>query len=112
MDLGELPREQWTHIQADPMPFRVWIGEGYLVQAYHEQEGIVRLTVNSVKREGRKWADRIPWDDLHAIKVACGYGKQDAVEVYPPTRDTVNVANMRHLWVLPYQLPFAWRRDG
>jgi hypothetical protein len=33
----------------------------------------------------------------------------DAVEVYPPAGDVVNVANMRHLWVLRDRLPFAWR---
>lgn len=34
-----------------------------------------------------------------------------AVEIYPAERDIVNVANMRHLWVLPERLPFGWRRD-
>lgn len=91
------------------MPTNVWIGDGYLVQAYDEAGGVVRLTVNSVQHNGRSWADRIPWDDLQAIKSACGFGDRDAVEVYPPTKDVVNVSNMRHLWVLPEPLAFAWR---
>ena len=34
------------------------------------------------------------------------------MEVYPRTADLVNVANMRHLWVLPELLPFAWRKGA
>jgi hypothetical protein len=60
--------------------------------------------------EGDRWADNITWDELQALKTQCGYGGHDAVEVYPPTRDVVNVANIRHLWVLAEKLPFAWRK--
>ena len=33
-----------------------------------------------------------------------------AVEVFPADDQVVNVANMRHLWVLPEPLPFAWEK--
>ncbi|MNK58672.1 hypothetical protein D3C87_777620 [compost metagenome] len=112
--LSEIPRERWPAFVpgVTTIPFKAWIGEGYLVQAYEERDGIIRLTVNSVERVGRHWADRIPWDDLQAIKACCGYGDRDAVEVYPRARDLVNVARMRHLWVLPELVPFAWRAEG
>lgn len=116
MILGEVLKENWpTFTGMTITPTMVWMGGGYLVQAYDEPGGIVRLTVNSVIRDqqnSRHWADRIPWDDLQAIKSACGYGDRDAVEVYPRTVDLVNVANMRHLWVLPEPVAFAWRKGG
>lgn len=31
-----------------------------------------------------------------------------AVEIYPEQQNQINVANMRHLWVLPARLDFAW----
>lgn len=96
-----------------PTPNRVWLGGEYLVQIYDAPGGYARLTVSSTKRVGRSWADGIPWDDLQAIKSACGFGSRDAAELYPPTREVVNVANMRHLWLLPEgeRLPFGWRKD-
>jgi hypothetical protein len=112
MQLAALEKAFWPKGHEDPKRVKVWVGGGYLVQAFDEAGGVVRLTVNSAKNDGRNWADRIPWDDLQAIKSACGYGDRDAVEVYPPTRDVVNVANMRHLWVLSDPLPFAWRRGA
>ena len=120
MILSEIPEIQWppsAKARMTKLPVRVWIGCGYLVQAYDEADGVVRLTVNSTKHESLRWADGIRWDDLQAIKSACGYGDRDAVEVYPRTADVVNVANMRHLWILPDQhaseqaIPFAWRKE-
>lgn len=57
-------------------------------------------------------SDGITWDDLQWIKRAAGYGDREAVEVYPLDDDVVNVANMRHLWILPagQRLPFGLDR--
>jgi hypothetical protein len=46
---------------------------------------------------------------LQRLKAECGYADRDAVEVYPRERDVVNVANLRHLWVMREPLAFAWR---
>lgn len=81
-----------------------------MVQQYDEPNGVIRLSINSTTRQGRRWADGLTWDTLQDIKSACGYGDRDAVEVYPPRIDEVNVANMRHLWILPVPLSFVWRR--
>ncbi|WP_441316779.1 DUF7694 domain-containing protein [Halomonas sp. hl-4] len=32
------------------------------------------------------------------------------MEVYPDDANIVNVSNMRHLWVLPEQPAFMWRK--
>ncbi|EOG1815585.1 hypothetical protein ACK3RA_000943 [Enterobacter hormaechei] len=49
-------------------------------------------------------------DALQEIKSAVGYGDRDAVEIYPRDSDVVNVANMRHLWITPEPIAFAWRK--
>ena len=59
MLLTEIPRDRWPsgpHLTI--IPAKVWIGDGYLVQAYDEPGGVVRLTVNSTNHSGRNWADR------------------------------------------------------
>jgi hypothetical protein len=90
----------------------VWRSRGFLAQCFAELDGIGRLSVNrtTVDPVTRRWDEAITWDDLQRIKRECGFGQQDAVEVYPADRDVVNVANMRHLWIMPGELPFKWRR--
>ena len=39
-----------------------------------------------------------------------GYADADALELYPMAADVVNVANLRHLWVMRDAVSFAWRR--
>jgi len=118
MSLLEVPRDQWPDTEGMTLePSRVAIiGGAYLVQVYEEADSITRLTVcstNATSRMGQiRFADGIPWDHLQEVKRVMGYGGLDAVEVYPPGDDLVNRANMRHLWVLPYRLPFVWRHDA
>lgn len=119
MNLGvqEIPREDWPQsagrMTLEPSRMAI-VGGAYLVQVFQEPDGITRLTVcgtNATRsRMGKvRFSDGIPWDHLQEVKRIIGYGKRDAVEVYPPDDDLVDMANMRHLWVLPYRLPFAWR---
>ena len=56
-----------------------------------------------------RWKDDITWDELQEIKRQAGYGNQMAVEIYPDDLDIVNVANMRHLWILDEPLPIGWK---
>lgn len=82
----------------------------FLVQEFEAQApAVVRLSINRVELAGDRWVDGISWEELQRIKSECGYGQADAVEIYPPKDDEVNVANMRHLWVLRDPLSFAWR---
>jgi hypothetical protein len=109
--LTEIPRWEWpAAAPPDPKRMRIFQSRDLLVQEFFEGDQIVRLSVNVVRLRGDgRWEDGITWDRLQAVKDALGYAERDAVEVFPAQRDLVNVANMRHLWVLPYRLPFAWR---
>jgi hypothetical protein len=53
--------------------------------------------------------DGIGWDDLQRLKGEAGYGEYCAVEIYPPDADVVNVANMRHLFILKSPPAMMWR---
>ena len=107
------PVERW-HMIPDPAPRAVYLSGLFTAQIFDEPNGITRLTVSSripdPDRPGCGLGN-ITWDELMLIKCALGFADQDAVEVYPPIKDVVNVANMRHLWVLPEPLPFVWRKE-
>lgn len=101
---GELPPH-------DQNLMRVFRSRYFLAQFYTEASGVFRLSVNrtSIDDSG-KWEDGITWDDLMAVKREIGFGEWDAVEAYPRDSDVVNVANVRHLWILPERPPYFWKR--
>lgn len=71
-----------------------------------------RLSVNKNKlRPDGTYETGFTWDTLQRVKLECGMGDHSAVEVFPATRNLINVSNMRHLWVfkLGVTLPFEWR---
>ena len=97
-------------MQRPNAPKEVYKSSEFLVQIFNLDNKPTRLTVNKVKRKGNGWADGITWDQLMQIKRLLGYADMCAVEIYPPDRDIVNVANMRHLWIV--DMPdFAWKKD-
>lgn len=108
--LTQIAREQWPSCMPSGL-IEVWRSRDYLVQVFEAQRGIIRLTVcrTGVNFDQGSWMDGITWDTLQQLKRQCGRGHLDAVEVFPSDQDVVNVANMRHLWVLPEKLDFAWR---
>ena len=111
LTLREVPRAEWP--STPDRVLRVWRSRDFLVVEYKAPPpAIVRLTVNRTTMAGDRWNDNITWDELQQVKIQAGYNDFDAIEVYPPAKDVVNVANMRHLWVLALgtPLPFAWRR--
>lgn len=80
----------------------------FLVQVFNDDGKPVRLSICRTEIDGAgMWKADISWDELQWIKNACGYESLTAVEIYPPAKDVVNVANMRHLWL--YEVPFIWR---
>lgn len=109
--LRQIPREDWPLTCQAMMhpPAEVWRSSGFLVQVYAEAFNIERLTVCRTAVDCDRWKAEISWDDLQRLKRECGRGDKDAVEVYPADRDVVNVANMRHLWVMDLPLDFIWR---
>lgn len=91
-------------------PVKVYKNDEFLVQIFKFEGEPTRLTVNKIKRKNDKWVDGITWDQLMHVKRMVGYADHCAVEIYPPDQDIVNVANMRHLWVV--DMPdFAWKKD-
>jgi len=114
--LEEVPRAEWPKAATSNARLRVWRSRNFLVQEFiAEPPALVRLSIMRSIATKDDWVDGITWDELQNIKLECGYGFHDAVEVYPNALDVVNVANMRHLWIMEKNalLPFAWRRtDG
>lgn len=113
--LREIPRDEWPRINLGRFPrLGVWRSRDFLVQLFDEH-GVVRISVNrTMIKDGAQysagqWEEDISWDDLQSIKRQVGYGERQAVELYPADANVVNVANMRHLWVLPEALPIEWK---
>lgn len=109
--LTEVPRDAWPD---DPPVglFRVYRSKRFLVQHFIVDHAVARLSISRTNIDGDRWQDGITWDELQQIKRECGFGDLDAVEVFPADRDVVNVANMRHLWIMERPLLFAWRNDA
>jgi len=110
-----IPRAQWPMIAAGHVEqctlTAVLRNRDFLVQIFVTADGTTRLSINRTDIDDQgAWKDRITWDELQTIKNAVGYEDHDAIEVFPAKKDSVNVANFRHLWILPTPLPFIWRR--
>jgi len=114
---------QWpAHmIPVDKSEWPAWAKEGgsriavyrsfkFLAQVFSENDGIIRISVNRAEFVADGWGENISWDELQQVKREVGYGDRFAVEVYPADKDIVNVANMRHLWVLQCPLSFGWTK--
>lgn len=110
--LQQIPKKDWPDQNA-PTRTSVWRSNKYLVQQFHEENNIIRLSICRAElNSDGEWEDGLSWDELQAIKYQIGYGEFTAVEVYPSQDNIVNVANFRHLWILPldHELPFGWKR--
>ena len=91
-------------------PVQVWRSRDFLVQLYFEAKtGFHRLscTRTELKSDG-SYKDGITWDELMRLKREAGFGNKWAVECYPADAEIVNVANHRHLFLLPAKPPFGW----
>jgi hypothetical protein len=92
---------------------QAWRSRSFLVQAFGEGEGLIRLSVNrTTLGDNGRWLENISWDELMQLKREAGFGDWYAIEVYPRDKDVVNVANMRHLWVMEKPLNIGWFKNG
>lgn len=105
--LTEIPRSRWpTHYLNDPKaPVKAYESRKYLAQLYdagaHESRTAMRLSICRVTLgDDGRWEEGLGWEELMQVKRECGYGDWYAVEVYPQDSEVVNVANMRHLWLI------------
>jgi hypothetical protein len=106
----EIPADDWPN-DAAKNRFRVIRSRDYLIQLFAEPGCACRMSVNRTKLLGTgRWDDGLTWDELQRVKSIAGYGDAWAVEIYPHDDEVVNVANMRHLWILPNAPAFAWRK--
>lgn len=102
--LSEIPRNQWPMNQTKQT--HVWHSRKFLVQMFDETpfQGIDtrRISVSRVTLlESGRWEEGISWEDLMRVKR----------EIFPRDADIVNVANMRHLWLLAVPLNLGWFRS-
>ncbi len=117
--LKPVPADDWpaemVRARNESTLIGLWRSRRYLVMGFAEPDGILRLSVQRTEWQAAhaNFADRIPWDDMQQIKAEAGYGDRTAVEIYPPDSEIVNVANMRHLWVMPAGrfVKFMWRKE-
>lgn len=113
-ELVRVPPEHWpvSILPPDALPHEMWRSRDFVVLVYYE-DGIggrvERLSIMRTAIANREFADGISWLDLQRLKRECGRGDRDAVEIYPADADLVNVANMRHLWVLMDPFHLTWR---
>lgn len=91
----------------DRPPLQAWRNRDFLAQLFAEGDQL-RLTINRayLDNDGR-WRDGITWDELMFVKAGCGFGDRWAVELFPPDAAVVDVANMRHLWLVD-RPDYAW----
>ena len=91
-------------------PDAAWRSKDYIVQMKMEASGYRRLTVSrTLVDAGGNYGADISWDELQAIKHSIGFGEKWAVECYPPNSEVVNVANMRHLFILDAPPDYGWK---
>lgn len=91
----------------------VWRSNRFLVQLYRPKAGGQRISINRtmVDVTTGRWVDGITWQEIQDIKRGIGFGDRDAIEIYPADQDVVNVANMRHIWLVE-PVAFAWRKSA
>ena len=97
-------------------PTNVWESRKYLVQLFDEQcfqrIDTRRMTVSRVTLgDDGHWEENLQWEELQDIKREIGFGDWYGVEIFPRDRDVVNVANMRHIWLLAVPLSIGWFRS-
>lgn len=113
LTLKSIPRDKWPHdpFNTNAVRQEVLRSRDFLVQVF-EERGHIRLSINRTDFDvnAQRFREDISWDDIQRLKVEAGFGDWWAVECYPPPSQVVNVANMRHIWVLNEPPPFGWAK--
>lgn len=110
--------ESMTYVP-EPWPFQqgvdvvgVWRSRDFLAQLVVEQKSkAMRLSIQrTMINEKGGWVEGIAWEEMQRIKSEIGMGHLVGVEVYPRDVDIVNVANMRHIFIMPVDFEVGWRK--
>ena len=110
IELTKVPKELWPTIpKHHTKPEKVFYSKTFMVQEYKEGYS-TRLSIcrTSIDENGA-WKADIQWEELQEIKRQVGYGDRLAVEIFPTDKNIVNVANMRHLWIID-NLDIGWEK--
>lgn len=111
-NLTRIPKEEWPPVTTTLVPDECWRSQEFLVQIFRPEGKPVRLSiVRTILAPDGSWKDGITWDEMHRIKGEVGFRSEWAVEIFPPDDHVVNVANVRHLWIVP-RPEFAWMKGG
>lgn len=113
-DLFRVEKSEWPETQPGwSRPIDVIGGLGLISLVFQEGSGRLRISARWAQI-GAVW-DKTPigWEALQAVKNFVA-PQRAALEIYPVEGREVNVANMRHLWVLPEKtgIPFGWDPEG
>lgn len=119
VNFRKLPKSEWPPQAEDSEEaerLTVWVSKDFIVQLFLDKS-YSRISINRTKIKSARgfgdytWDDGISWDEIQQIKAEIGYGDYWAVELYPPDNEVVNVANMRHLWLLPEPPRYGWHHQ-
>lgn len=112
--LTRLDKANYPDYPEAMLPDECYVSRHFMVQLFHEDNpdyvGLIRLSVVRTKANQSGWLENITWEELQGIKRDLGYAERYALEVYPPDSLIVNVANMRHLWLLETPLSIGWMK--
>lgn len=118
-ELVNVPRDQWSASlvgltstmrgESGTEVVAMFRSRSHIAVVYCEAPGRLRLSVCRARlNDDGQFEDGLTWDELQEVKRQAGFGDMWAVEVYPAAARVVNVANQRHLWLLPGPPPVAW----
>jgi hypothetical protein len=105
-EMIDVPEESWPSVRTENLK-QVLRNNKFLCQIYKEENGQLRLSVSRtmIKPDG-SWEENLSWEELMEVKRKVGLGDRCAAEIYPEDKNIVNVANMRHLFIL--EEPMGW----
>lgn len=80
----------------------VWRNKKFTVMVWNVPAGKkLSISRNTWDSHTNRYHDGITWDEIMEIKRGCGFGEQNAIEFFPPDSQVINIANVRHIWLLP-----------
>lgn len=81
---------------------KIYRSKKYTVSVWNVPAGKkLSISRNEWDSHTGRYKDQITWDEIMEIKRQVGFGEQNAVEFYPPDSEVINIANVRHIWLLP-----------
>ena len=109
--INSYPEELTRVAEDDPnMPYTshaqdldsVWRNKKFTVMVWNVPAGKkLSISRNTWDSHTRRYTDGITWDEIMEIKRGVGFGDKNAIEFYPPDDEVINIANVRHIWILP-----------